>query len=358
VKPLWPGLLAALGAVLGSAAAAAHQPGVSSSRVVVEPSAFTVTIDALGQDYERAAGLRLRDDASGAVNPVALAVSAPALIRYVTEHATVQAGGQGCMPTPKPPRAAGTHVSVRVVWRCPPDAPDPVYRVSLFQEVDPAARHVVLMTTAAGESEVALDANSPGVALGGAPPTALAVVWRFLVAGVEHIFMGYDHIAFLAAMVLWGRTLWPLVKVVTAFTIAHTATLALAVLGVVTPPPQLVEVLIAASIVYAAAENFWTRDVGRRWRTAFAFGLIHGFGFASVLREFGLPKGAIVPALASFNLGVEVGQIAIVLLIVPPMVLLDRAVFAPRNDSAKLVYGCSTAILLCGLYWMVQRAAI
>jgi hypothetical protein len=230
--------------------------------------------------------------------------------------------------------------------------------VSLFQEVDPAARHVVLMTTAAGESEVALDANSPGVALGGAPPTALAVVWRFLVAGVEHIFMGYDHIAFLAAMVLWGRTLWPLVKVVTAFTIAHTATLALAVLGVVTPPPQLVEVLIAASIVYAAAENFWTRDVGRRWRTAFAFGLIHGFGFASVLREFGLPKGAIVPALASFNLGVEVGQIAIVLLIVPPMVLLDRAVFAPRNDSAKLVYGCSTAILLCGLYWMVQRAAI
>lgn len=357
MRRLRTGLLVGLGALLVALSAHAHQLGVSSSRVVVDGDRIEVTVDALGQDYERGAELRLNDEATGEINPVALAVSAPALIRYVTEHATVQVGDRSCAPSPRPPRAAGTHVSIRVIWQCPPNAPAPIYQVTLFQAADPAVRHFVLITTAAGESEVALDANNPEVTLGASRPSMLALAWSFFQSGVEHIFMGYDHIAFLIAMVLWGRAIWPLVKVVSAFTIAHTVTLALAVLGVLTPPPSVVEFLIAASIVFAAAENFWSRDIDRRWRTAFGFGLLHGFGFASALRELGLPKGAaLVPALASFNLGVEVGQIAIVLLIVPSLLVIDRTIFAPRNGSPQLVYGCSTVILLCGFYWMVERA--
>jgi hydrogenase/urease accessory protein HupE len=289
VRALWLGLLGALLATTADA----HQAGVSSSRVAVEGAVVEVTIDALAQDYEQAAGLRLRDEASGEVNPVALAVGALALVRYVTAHAVVRAGERSCTPEPRPPRAAGSHVSLRIAWRCPEGAL--VYRVTLFQAADPAARHVVLLTSAAGESELALDAAHPEVALAG-PPAALApLLWSFFESGVAHIFTGFDHIAFLLAVVLWGRSAWPLVKVVTAFTLAHALTLSLAALGVVSPPPRLVELLIAASIVYAAAENFWSRDVDRRWRTAFGFGLVHGFGFAGVLQGLGLPydKGLV-----------------------------------------------------------------
>jgi hydrogenase/urease accessory protein HupE len=181
---------------------------------------------------------------------------------------------------------------------------------------------------------------------------------RYLVAGIEHIFLGYDHVAFLVAVMLWARRLVPVIKIVTAFTIAHTMTLSLAALNVLVIPGRIVEPAIAASIVFVAVENFVSRDIDKRWRVAFLFGLIHGFGFAGALREIGLPPDAIVPALAAFNVGVEIGQIAIVAVMLPMLGLLDRLASAGRTEpvrTAKLVYTVSAIISLLGGYWLLTR---
>ena len=167
------------------------------------------------------------------------------------------------------------------------------------------------------------------------------VVRLYLLTGIEHIFLGYDHVAFLVAIVLWARRVWPVFKIVTAFTVAHSITLSLAALNVVVLPSSFVEPAIAASIIFVAAENFFSRNVDGRWMVTFAFGLIHGFGFASALQEFGLPPTAVVPALAAFNIGVEIGQLAIVSVVVPVLVYLDRLLSAEQAfplRTAQVVY--------------------
>ena len=148
-----------------------------------------------------------------------------------------------------------------------------------------------------------------------------------------------------------------------AITVAHSITLSLAALEIVRIPSSIIEPAIAVSIVYVAAENFLSRDIDKRWRDTFGFGLIHGFGFASALQEFGLPRSALVPALASFNLGVEIGQIAIVSLIVPALLGMDRMFAngrraAPPIRPALAVYGISAAIIGLGSYWLVARTVL
>jgi hydrogenase/urease accessory protein HupE len=183
---------------------------------------------------------------------------------------------------------------------------------------------------------------------------------RYVASGIEHIAIGYDHIAFLLAVIVLGRRFWPLFKAVTAFTIAHSITLTLAVLRIVELPSALVETLIAASIVYVAAENFFVRDIRHRWWITFAFGLIHGFGFASVLRDYGLPEDAIGLALLSFNVGVEIGQLLIVVAAVIIWQLGFRVAGAlgfqiteQRERQVSLVV--SGAVLIAGLFWLGQR---
>ncbi len=172
---------------------------------------------------------------------------------------------------------------------------------------------------------------------------------QYLKLGVKHIFLGYDHIAFLLAL-LFVRRFIDLLKVITAFTVAHTLTLALAVLQIGRVPPQLVEVGIAVTIMYVAAENLWSTDTGHRWMLTFGFGLIHGFGFASVLRELGLPSSGLARSLLSFNLGVEVGQIVIVGSLWPLLWWANRQAFASRIRTA-----CSLIILCFGAAWFVER---
>jgi hypothetical protein len=148
------------------------------------------------------------------------------------------------------------------------------------------------------------------------------------------------------------------IKIVTAFTVAHSITLSLATLNVVVIPSTIVEPAIAASIVYVAMENFFTRDIDRRWRITFAFGLVHGFGFAGALREMGLPTNAVAPALAAFNIGVEIGQVAIVSIVVPALMVLDRLIAADNAKPARaatLVYALSALITVLGSYWFLER---
>ena len=179
--------------------------------------------------------------------------------------------------------------------------------------------------------------------------------------GIHHIFLGYDHIAFLLALLLAVTELNQLIKIVTSFTVAHSTTLLLAALDLVRVPGQLTEVLIAASIVYVAAENL--RSAGRtpprhRWLVSFVFGLVHGLGFASQLqaRLAEVPGNVIVPVLA-FNVGVEVGQIIIVAVVFPLLIRLRQGQTETerRTHQRKLVRMGSVPILLLGLVWMAVR---
>lgn len=174
----------------------------------------------------------------------------------------------------------------------------------------------------------------------------------FLRLGIGHILGGYDHLLFLLVLVLRGGSLWSLFKIVTAFTVAHSLTLALAALDVVVLPPRLVEAGIALSIAYAAADNlFLQRPTSRRWVVAFVFGLLHGFGFSAVLHELALPREGLVWALLSFNLGVEAGQAFAVLLVLPLLVWLRRYRWEPRAAAA-----ISAAVLVIGVVLFVDRA--
>ncbi len=179
---------------------------------------------------------------------------------------------------------------------------------------------------------------------------------KFFSAGVEHIVSGYDHLCFLIAVMLWATRIWPVVKIVTAFTVSHSITLSLAALELVNLPSSWVEIAIALSIIYVAVENFFTRKVDKRWRDTFAFGFIHGFGFASGLIELGVPQRAIVPALASFNIGVEVGQIGVVLVVLPLLLLIDKN-FTQGRRSPLLVQVCSAIIACFGAYWFFVRVS-
>jgi hydrogenase/urease accessory protein HupE len=180
-----------------------------------------------------------------------------------------------------------------------------------------------------------------------------AVIQKFVPAGIHHILIGPDHLLFLVGLLLLGGSIRRLALVVTAFTLAHSITLTLAALNLVTPPPQIIEPAIALSIVYVGVDNLLVHD-GRDVRTwiAFAFGFIHGFGFANVLREMDLPPRALGWSLFSFNFGVEIGQLLVVTLVASAFALL-RA----RSEAAgrRLVVVGSLVVVAAGTFWFIQR---
>ncbi|MFO0658481.1 MAG: HupE/UreJ family protein [Polyangiaceae bacterium] len=169
--------------------------------------------------------------------------------------------------------------------------------------------------------------------------------------GVEHILTGYDHLLFLFGLIIVGGRPRALVGVITAFTVGHSFSLALATLGVFSPSPSIIEPAIALSIALVGIENFFIRDAARRWRITLPFGLIHGFGFAGALTEISLAKDRIPPALLAFNLGVETGQLAVLALVLP-LVLLAHRSEKIRDKGIKVI---SALIIVVGLVWFVQR---
>lgn len=184
-----------------------------------------------------------------------------------------------------------------------------------------------------------------------APASPWSQFGRFVRLGAEHIWEGFDHILFLVALLVVSR-LRELLQIVTAFTAAHSITLGLAALEIVVLPPPIIEAGIAATIVWVAWQNLRGRRGAHRWRLTFAFGLVHGFGFANVLRDLELPAAGLVRALAGFNIGVELGQVAIVAVLWPGFALLART-----RLGAPAVTGVSAAVGIAGLVWLVERAA-
>lgn len=183
-----------------------------------------------------------------------------------------------------------------------------------------------------------------------------AVFLRYIGVGFEHILpLGLDHILFVLGLYFFASRAGPLLWQVTAFTLAHTITLALAATGVVTIPASIVEPLIAASIVYVGIENIFGRG-NLRGRTAliFALGLLHGLGFASVLGDYGIASGRFVPALLGFNIGVEIGQIAVI-----AMAFAGTGWFIKRSWYRQVIaVPASLAIAVIGAYWVVERTLL
>jgi hypothetical protein len=195
-----------------------------------------------------------------------------------------------------------------------------------------------------------------------------AIALSYIQQGAHHIWIGYDHILFLVTLLLSavltrnGRTwlpvedfssaFWSTAKVVTAFTLAHSVTLSVAAFGLVELPSRLVESVIAASIIVAAINNLYPVVTRRLWVMAFVFGLMHGFGFASVLTEFGLPPDSKLAALLSFNVGVEIGQLAIVVGVLPVLFFIRRTLAYTR---VVMPVGSVVIALVAGL-WLVERA--
>jgi hydrogenase/urease accessory protein HupE len=181
----------------------------------------------------------------------------------------------------------------------------------------------------------------------------LAVIRKFIPAGIHHILIGPDHLLFLVGLLLLGGSIRRLTMVVTSFTVAHSITLSLAALNIFTPPARIIEPAIALSIVYVGADNLLAqggRDV-RAW-IAFAFGFIHGFGFANVLREMELPRRALGWSLFSFNFGVEIGQLLVVVTVASAFAALRaRSEWARR----RLVYAGSILVIIAGAFWFIQR---
>jgi HupE / UreJ protein len=179
-------------------------------------------------------------------------------------------------------------------------------------------------------------------------------VGSFIVLGIEHILTGYDHLLFLLALLALGGSFGYLLKVVSAFTIAHSVTLTLATLDIISLPPRFIESIIALSIAYVAAENLWRkREQAERWRwlLTFVFGLVHGMGFAGILQEMQIPKSSLAISLVSFNVGVELGQLAFMTL-----AFLVLALFKRWSWDKAIRYGASLTAVAAGMYWFVQRA--
>lgn len=242
-------------------------------------------------------------------------------------------------------------------------------RYSMLFDVDPSHRGLVQWVTPGVDTAQALifGTESAEQVLALQPGGVWQTLKQYIKDGVWHIWIGYDHILFLLALLLPAVLLrkngqWEpaptlrgafieVIKVVSAFTVAHSITLTLASLQIITLPSRLVESVIAASVVLAALNNLRGTIEGRRWIMAFVFGLIHGFGFASVLADLGLPQNALILALVGFNVGVEVGQLTIVAVFLPLAFWLRRT----RFYRVGVLTGGSLLVALLASWWLVQR---
>lgn len=310
--------------------ALAHELGVSYAEV--ERASLTLTL--------------AREELAERV-PMGDLDAARVLVAGATIHrARVEAGGAPCAIGEPTVRAVeGDGVEVAATLDCPDG--ERVFAADYLDDL--RAGHTTLVSSG-GRARGTVRVGAPTLALGH-PPARAEVAWRFLRLGVEHIWTGYDHLAFLAALLLVATKLRDMLLIVTGFTIAHSLTLTAAALGVLELPGAVVEPAIAASIAWVGFENLWTPSPRRRLVATFLLGLIHGFGFAGLLADLGLPRDDLLVALVSFNGGVELGQAAIVAALLPLLVALRRS----DGWTRRAVPVLSVGIALAGVWWFVER---
>ena len=368
--------LAGLAVLLAATSALAHKPSDSylTLRGAEGSSDITVRWDVALRDLDYV--LQLDRDNNGELTWGEVRQREAEITRLATSHLALSAAGKACTWDSSAPlqldrHSDGTYAVLSLVAHCPGLESESGLKAhySLFFDVDPSHRGLVQWIAPGSASGQALifGTESAGQSLALQPAGAWETLRQYLLDGVWHIWIGYDHILFLLALLLpavlmrregqWAPAprldgaVKEVLKVVTAFTLAHSITLSLAALGVISLPSRLVESAIAASVIVAALNNLRGMIETKRWVLAFVFGLIHGFGFASVLADLGLPKDALVLALVGFNVGVELGQLAIVAVFLPLAFWLRATKF---YRVGVLKAGSVLVALLAG-WWLLQR---
>ncbi|HEY6984198.1 HupE/UreJ family protein [Reyranella sp.] len=338
--------------LLFALAGASHVEGhvTSTGLAVLEANdgrlSYRLTLVATEQDEEMGRTLLAAADGDPA--------AATRVAQAMREHARFSIAGNACVPeriTVQGSRAGDGKVMLEMALACPKPAGTlairddwPAILGGHFQTV----MSVHIPGQLSVEFAFGADRREATVELSG--PTATGWL-SFIAMGAEHILSGPDHLLFLLALLALTRGFWPIAKIVTGFTIAHTITLSLAALGVVDVPSRVVEPLIAATIIWVALENLVApARTAQRWLIAVVFGLVHGLGFASALTELGLPRAAMVRALIGFNVGVELGQLAFVAAVMPAVVWL-----AKPGRIARLPQVLSLAVAAAGAFWLVER---
>lgn len=313
------------------APAAAHRPGLSYGRLSGDSLEITVAAP------EIAGAVHLGED---------LEASRVLISELLLDGTTLAVSGAPCpLGEASLARVEGDGVMLSVPVACPPGPV--VYTAGFLARMEPGHRHYV---EAAGEPVAVLDRGAVSVTTTGRQ-NAGEVALHFGKLGVEHIWTGYDHLVFLFALLIVARSMRAMLLIVTGFTVAHSITLSAAALGWLRLPSDLVELAIAVSIVLVGLENFWQPTLKRRMAVTFGLGLVHGFGFASMLAELGLPPGHLVTALLCFNGGVELGQGLIALVLLP--LLLRLRAWPPWEK--RVVPALSALVVGLGLMWVVQR---
>ena len=338
----------------------------------VTGSTVTGTIEVAVRDVELAVGADANHD--GRITWGELRASEPLLGRYLEQHLGFAAQGQACelrlQALKVNDRVDGTYAWLPFVAECPVAVRQLSIRYTLLQDIDPSHRGLLTLVGGSFAQSGVLGGKNERAAFAVYAPSKWRAFTEYLQAGIWHIWSGIDHLLFLVSLLLPAVLLrrqgrWEpvpraqpafisILKVVTAFTLAHSITLSLAALDIVRLPSRLTESVIAASIIVAALNNIFPLVTESRARIAFAFGLLHGFGFASVLADMGLPHGARVLSLLAFNLGIETGQLAVVVTVMPLVYALRSSAFYRR---AVLPWG-SAAIASLALVWLVQRALL
>jgi hydrogenase/urease accessory protein HupE len=359
------GLAAALLTLLALLAmpAAAHKASDAYLQLDARPDGVDVRWDIALRDLDVVLALDADGDRAltwGEVRGALPRIEAHVLPRLAIEGCALRPAAQALET-----RSDGTYLALTLRAACTPPPGLPL-RYTLFAESDATHRGIAQVRGTDGRTEVRLlDPGAAGASSGAdgsdgsntaraAPPSS-----SFVAEGVHHILTGYDHLLFLLCLLLpvalgrQGRTMWAVAGIATLFTVAHSLTLALSALGGVSLPPSIVEPAIALTIVVAAIDNL--RPLFGRWRLAvtFAFGLVHGFGFAGVLQELELPAAEFGWALLRFNAGLELGQLGVLALAAPVLMAIGRAPAWRR----PVMQGGSLAAAALALVWFAERAA-
>ncbi len=345
----------------------AHDPGFSRTSILLDGDSVVLHAQFARADIERV--VHIDNDGSGKASPTEFEQARSSLENLFATNLLLR-DAQGMIPADRiavsqlEPDDIGVTLSFQT-----PDTRPLSFNARLMQLLPRGHRQHLLVQGSSGElqKQDLLDAQSATVMLGQATPGRVTVFRQYLVEGIWHIWIGFDHLLFLITLLLpavltyqergWRAVdavrpaVWDMLKLVTAFTLAHSLTLSLTAFELIQLPSRWVETAIAASVLVAAANNIRPVFLGSRWILALLFGLVHGLGFAGALAELGLPPQAQLTALLGFNLGVEAGQLAVVALALPIMALLRHTAFY----RVAVLQAGSLAAAVLALVWTIER---
>jgi hypothetical protein len=361
---------AALLLALAMCSAQAHKPSDSYLRLSVDGATVTGQWDIALRDLDFEIGLDA--DGDGEITWGELRARHADIAAYAAARLRIAGDGADCkLGTGEQlvdNHTDGAYTVLPLRAECSAAPSELTLAYTLFASIDPQHRGLLRLDAQGATQTGVLGPQSPQQRFLLRQSSRWAQFADYVREGVWHIWIGFDHILFLLALLLpavlvwrrphweaarsFGAAGWDVAKIVTAFTVAHSITLSLATLGLVSLPSRAVEATIAASVVLAALNNVFPLFHGRRWTVAFVFGLIHGFGFASVLADLQLPQGSLLLALVGFNIGVEIGQLAIVAVFLPIAYVLRRTAFYRRG----VLVGGSLLIAAIAALWFAERA--